>query len=76
MSTPANCPQTVSDKDFHLSGWGDLNSRPLDPKIGPPQLSSVNHLSLVSMLDPCGALRSAVVVRSWSVLSPTPMARP
>jgi hypothetical protein len=33
------------------SGWRDLNSRPLDPQIGPPQLSSVNHLSLVSMVD-------------------------
>jgi hypothetical protein len=34
-----------------LSGWRDLNSRPLDPQIGPPRLSSVNELSLVSMLD-------------------------
>ena len=34
-----------------LSGWRDLNSRPLDPQIGPPWLSSVNHLSLVSMVD-------------------------
>jgi hypothetical protein len=34
-----------------LSGWRDLNSRPLDPQIGPPQLSSVNHLSLVSIVD-------------------------
>jgi hypothetical protein len=34
-----------------VSGWRDLNSRPLDPQIGPPRLSSVNHLSLVSMVD-------------------------
>ena len=33
------------------SGWRDLNSRPLDPQIGPLRLSSVNHLSLVSMVD-------------------------
>jgi hypothetical protein len=25
-----------------LAGWRDLNSRPLDPQIGPPRLSSVN----------------------------------
>jgi hypothetical protein len=34
-----------------LSGWRDLNLRPLDLQIGPPRLSSVNHLSLVSMVD-------------------------
>jgi hypothetical protein len=34
-----------------LSGWRDLNSRPLDPQIGRPRLSSLNHLSLVSMVD-------------------------
>ena len=33
------------------SGWRDLNPRPLDPQIGPPRLSSVNELSLVSMVD-------------------------
>jgi hypothetical protein len=33
------------------SGWRDLNSRPLDPQIGPPQISGVNYLSLVSMVD-------------------------
>jgi hypothetical protein len=33
------------------SGWRDLNSRPLDPQIGPRRLSSVNHLSLVSIVD-------------------------
>jgi hypothetical protein len=33
------------------SGWRDLNSRPLDPQIGPLRLSSVNHLSLVSKID-------------------------
>jgi hypothetical protein len=33
------------------SGWRDLNSRPLDPQIGPPRLSSANDLSLVSMVD-------------------------
>ena len=26
--------QYASDQGFHLSGWGDLNSRPLDPQIG------------------------------------------
>jgi hypothetical protein len=34
-----------------LAGWRDLNSRPLDPQIGPPQISGVNYLSLVSMVD-------------------------
>ena len=34
-----------------LSGWRDLNSRPLDPQIGCPWLSSLNHLSLVSVVD-------------------------
>jgi hypothetical protein len=34
-----------------LSGWRDLNSRPLDPQIGTPRLSSVNDLSLVSVVD-------------------------
>jgi hypothetical protein len=43
--------QMASDKVKYLSGWRDLNSRPLDPQIGPPRLSSVNHLSLVSMID-------------------------
>lgn len=33
------------------SDWQDLNSRPLDPLIGPPQISGVNYLSLVSMVD-------------------------
>jgi hypothetical protein len=33
------------------SGWRDLNSRPLDPQIGPGLLSSVNHCSLASMVD-------------------------
>ena len=33
------------------SGWRDLNSRPLDPQIGLSRLSSVTHLSLVSMVD-------------------------
>ena len=43
--------QACSDKVFRLSGWRDLNSRPRDPQIGPPRLSSVNELSLVSMVD-------------------------
>jgi len=38
-------------RQFTWSGWRDLNSRPLDPQIGPMRLSSVNHLSLVSMFD-------------------------
>ena len=50
------------------SGWRDLNSRPLDPQIGPLWVSSVNHLSLVSIVDRWGALTSAVVVRNWSVV--------
>ena len=29
-----------------MSGWRDLNSRPLVPQIGLPWLSRVNHLSL------------------------------
>jgi hypothetical protein len=43
--------QNASDKAKHWSGWRDLNSRPLDPQIGPPPLTSVNHLSQVSMVD-------------------------
>jgi hypothetical protein len=39
------------DKGERWSGWRDLNSRPLDPQIGPPRLSSLNHLSLVSIVD-------------------------
>jgi len=31
--------QNASDKDKHLSGWRDLNSRPLDPQIGCSWLS-------------------------------------
>jgi hypothetical protein len=46
-----------------------LNSRPLDPQIGPGLLSSVNHCSLASTVDRRCALSSAVVVRSWSVVS-------
>jgi hypothetical protein len=34
-----------------LSGWRDLNSRPLDPQIGCRWLSRLNHLSLVSIVD-------------------------
>jgi hypothetical protein len=34
-----------------LSGWRDLNSRPLDPQIGPLRMSSVNHCSLMTMVD-------------------------
>jgi hypothetical protein len=34
-----------------LVGLRDLNSRPLDPQIGPPQISGVNYLSLVYMVD-------------------------
>ena len=40
----------AADKDKCSSGWRDLNSRPLDPQIGPPRLSSVNQLPLVSMV--------------------------
>src|SRR5215217_1102084 len=42
-------PRTVRPstgwREAYLSGWRDLNSRPLDPQIGPPPLTSVNHLS-------------------------------
>ena len=65
----------VRDPDIDLSGWRDLNSQPLDPQIGPPRLSNVNPLSLVSMVDRRGALNLAVVVRSWSVVCPTPLGR-
>jgi hypothetical protein len=51
-------------------GLARLNSRPLDPQIGPLRLSSMFHCSLVTMVDRRGALNSAVVVRSWSVVSP------
>ena len=43
--------QNASDKDKHLSGWRDLNSRPLDPQIGCSWLSRADHLSLVSIVD-------------------------
>jgi hypothetical protein len=33
------------------SGWRDLNSRPLDPRIGRLCSSSLNHFSLVSVVD-------------------------
>ena len=32
-------------------GLANLNSRPLDPQNGCPWLSSLNHLSLVSVVD-------------------------
>jgi hypothetical protein len=51
MGTPTHNLQSTSDKAIHLSGWPDLNRRPLDPQIGPLRVSSVNHLSLVSMAD-------------------------
>ena len=28
------CSQNAADKVIYLSGWRDLNSRPLDPQIG------------------------------------------
>ena len=59
----------------NVPGWRDLNSRPLDPKIGCPWLSSLNHLSLLSMVNRRSALSAAVVVLSWSVVSPRPLAR-
>ena len=43
--------QNASDKAEYLSGWRDLNSRPLDPHIGLPRVSSVNYFSLASMVD-------------------------
>jgi hypothetical protein len=51
MSTSTYSRKLASDKAIDLSGWRDLNSRPLDPQIGPPRLSSPNYLSLVSMVD-------------------------
>jgi hypothetical protein len=48
---PADQTRNMLSLGRLLSGWRDLNSRPLDPQIGPPRLSSVNHLSLVSMVD-------------------------
>ena len=42
---------SLVNKGYLSSGWRDLNSRPLDPQIGRPWLSSLNHLSLVSMVD-------------------------
>jgi hypothetical protein len=38
-------------KAEHLSGWRDLNSRPLDPQIGQQRSLSVNDISLVSMVE-------------------------
>jgi predicted nucleic acid-binding Zn ribbon protein len=34
-----------------LSGWRDLNSRPLDPQMRPLRVSSANHSSLVTMVN-------------------------
>jgi hypothetical protein len=51
MGTPTHNLQSTSDKAIHLSGWSDLNRRPLDPQIGPPRFSSVNHCSLASTID-------------------------
>jgi hypothetical protein len=42
---------TYLTRPFTLSGWRDLNSRPLDPQIGLQRLSSVNHCSLASTVD-------------------------
>jgi hypothetical protein len=50
MGLPAS-GQNASDKVEYLLGWRDLNSRPLDPQIGRPRLSRLNHSSLVSMVD-------------------------
>ena len=48
---PPTAPELpASDKETR-SGWQDLNSRPFDPQIGPLRVSSVNHYSLVSMVD-------------------------
>jgi hypothetical protein len=50
MDLEASC-ESAADKGKPWSGWRDLNSRPFDPQIGPRRLSSVNHLSLVSIVD-------------------------
>jgi hypothetical protein len=68
-------PGNVLSLGALLSGWRDLNSRPLDPQIGPRLLSCVNHISPVSIVDRWRALSSAGVVRSWSVVSPHSPAR-
>jgi hypothetical protein len=44
-------PRNMASTGVLLSGWRDLNSRPLDPQIGSPRLSSVNHCSLASTVD-------------------------
>jgi hypothetical protein len=51
MWANSHSSENAVDKAIYLSGWPDLNRRPLDPQIGPPQLSSVNHISLVSIVD-------------------------
>jgi hypothetical protein len=51
-----------------LSGWRDLNSRPLDPQIGPCRSLSANDLSLGSIVDGGHALSLVGLVRSWSVV--------
>jgi hypothetical protein len=53
------------------SGWRDLNSRPLDPQIGPCRSLSVSDLSLMSVVDRGNATSLLGLVRSWSVV-PTP----
>ena len=47
----ANAPMAAERVSALRSGWRDLNSRPLDPQIGPIRLSSVNNCSLVTMVD-------------------------
>jgi hypothetical protein len=59
------------------SGWRDLNSRPLDPQVGPFRSLSVRDLSLVSVVDRAHALNLVGLVPSWSVVVyPSPGQQP
>jgi hypothetical protein len=55
-------------RPFTQSGWRDLNSRPLDPQIGPLRSLSVNDLSVISVVERGHALSVVGLVRNWSVL--------
>jgi hypothetical protein len=53
-------------RPFTQSGWRDLNSRPLDPQIGPLGLWSVKDYRWCPLLT----VGVHLVRRAWSVVSP------
>jgi hypothetical protein len=63
MRASTDCPQTVSDKGYHLSGWRDLNSRPLDPQssaIHTPEFALVRSRRSQPRPDSDGRWRQCV----------------